>query len=192
MSKGLKYTLAALAAAAAAAVTVAADTAGADPLPVNDHTHGFQPIGTFSHTWCGEVPGTMTVTANVQHREDADGSFTESERAIGVFTATATGKSLLILGAGRTKVEIVDNGDGTTSYISSGGGQSLQFKIPNGSVLKEASGRPIIGAGSYSYVEVVDNATNQTIWLAGTFHGPSPLGEGVDICASSVAYLLDP
>jgi hypothetical protein len=187
MSKRIKIGIAGLVAVAAVAVG-ASGAAGA--FVVNDHTQGFHTYGPFPRDWCGEVPGSMTATSVVQHKEDASGNFIETERFTGVFTAAATGKSLLTSGAGVVKVEIIDNGDGTTTYVSSGGGLSLQFKVPNGPILKDASGRPILGAGEFTSVETVDNATNQTISLTGSFHGPHPMSEGVDICGPTVAYLL--
>ena len=174
-----------LVALAGAAVVVAAVPAGAvagrpvvsDPYPVN---------------WCGEVPGTAVNIVNVSVERNAAGVMLANERATFLFTATATGKSIEASAAGVSKLTITDNGNGTTTYAGSGAGLALTFKIPNGPILKDASGKPIIGAGEVTFTEVVDNATGADVSFTSSFRGPHPLAQGVDICGPSVAYLLDP
>jgi hypothetical protein len=185
------YPFAALVPAVLAAAVVAGSASGGR-FVVNDHTSGPQTSGPFVSNWCGEVPGTLVTTFVAQYKEDASGNFLANERFTGVFTATETGKSLLISGAGVGNTTITDNGDGTTTFTTSGAGLAVQFRIPNGPVLKDATGSPIIGAGEATTSETVDNATGETISFTGVFHGPHPLHDGVDICGPSVAYLLDP
>ena len=83
----------------------------------------------------------------------------------------------------------VDNGDGTTTFTEKSAGLVIRFKVPNGPVLKDADGKPILGAGEASSVATIDNATGDLISLQETVHGPHPLRDGVDICTPSVAYL---
>jgi hypothetical protein len=66
------------------------------------------------------------------------------------------------------------------------------MKAANGGVLKDAEGKPILGAGSIDSVAVIDNATGDLISIQETVHGPQPLRDGVDICGPSVAYLTSP
>ena len=124
-------------------------------------------------------------------RQDASGVFHATESVKGLFTASATGKSLEQAVADVDMGVGVDNGDGTTTFTEKSAGLVIRFKIPNGPVLKDANGKPLIGAGESSSTETYDAAGN---FISGTFsfHGPHPLAEGVDICGPSVAYLLDP
>jgi len=94
-------------------------------------------------------------------------------------------------GAGMSTATAIENGDGKTTFVGTSAGLALQFKIPNGPVLRDEDGRPLVGAGESSSTETYDAAGN---FISGTFsfHGPHPLEEGVDICGPSVAYLLDP
>jgi hypothetical protein len=84
----------------------------------------------------------------------------------------------------------VDNGDGTTTFTEHVAGLAIRFKIPGGGVLKDADGRPILGAGSIDSVLTIDNATGEIVSGTEAVHGPHPLHDGVDICGPSVAYLL--
>ena len=56
-------------------------------------------------------------------------------------------------------------------------------------MLKDADGKPILGAGSVDAVVTIDNATGDIISIQESVHGPHPLRDGVDICGPSVAYL---
>jgi hypothetical protein len=82
-----------------------------------------------------------------------------------------------------TKVEITDNGDGTVTFHEQDAGLVLQFKILNGPVLKDADGKPILGAGILETTETIDVATDELLASETTWHGPHPLRDGVDICA---------
>ena len=84
----------------------------------------------------------------------------------------------------------VDNGDGTTTFTEHSSGLVIRFKIPNGPVLKDVDGKPILGAGSVDAVLTIDNTTGDIVSIEGErFDGPHPLRDGVDICGPSVAYL---
>ena len=169
--------------AAVATVAVAVPAVGlAGPPIVN---------GPYPQTWCGAVEGTAVDTIVVDYSREQAGLFRENFRVTHIFTATATGKSLESSSAGMGTATAIDNGDGTTTFVGSNAGLALRFKIPNGPVMKDANGKPLIGAGESSSTETYDAAGN-FISGAFSFHGPHPLAEGVDICGPSVAYLLDP
>jgi hypothetical protein len=84
----------------------------------------------------------------------------------------------------------IDNGDGTFSFVANGTGLVLQFKIPNGPLLKDADGKPLRGAGELTTTDIFDAATGDYITTTESWHGPHPLRDGVDICGPSVAYLM--
>ena len=143
-------------------------------------------------TWCGVVEGTAVDTVVENYREDASGSFIDNFRVTSVFTATATGKSLESSGAGVVKVEVIDNGDGTITFVERDAGLALFFKIPNGPILKAADGEPARSAGEISSTATFDVATGDLLSLSESFHGPHLFREGVDVCGPSIAYLMDP
>jgi hypothetical protein len=177
-----------VAAAAAIAVAAALPAASIAGQPViRDHesiVDGPNPVD-----WCGQVSGTELDVGTFTFRQDASGAFHATEHFQNVFTATSTGRSLeldesdLDMGTG------VDNGDGTTTFTEHAAGLVIRFKIPNGPVLKDAGGKPILGAGEVDTVLTVDNATGDILSGSQTVHGPHPLHDGVDICTPSVAYL---
>ncbi len=110
-----------------------------------------------------------------------------------MFTATATGKSIVSSASSTTRsTGPIDNGDGTISFATSITGLVLKFQILNGPVLKASNGEPIRGAGVLTIEDVFDAATGDYITTNESFSGPHPLRKGVDICGLSVAYLLDP
>lgn len=146
----------------------------------------------FPQTWCGQVEGTAVETVVENYREDASGSFIDTFRFTQVFTATATGKSLESSGSGIAKVDVIDNGDGTITFVERDAGLALFFKIPGGPILKAADGEPLRSAGEISSTATFDVATGDLISFSDSFHGPHLFRQGVDVCGPSVAYLLDP
>jgi hypothetical protein len=42
----------------------------------------------------------------------------------------------------------LDNGDGTVTFSELTAGLATTFRIPNGPLLKDANGKPLIGAGA--------------------------------------------
>jgi hypothetical protein len=179
----LERLVVALAAAAAVAVAVPALGFGGPPVvgeprPAN---------------WCGQVPGTFVDTVVAERSHDAGGNLIEHIRLTSVFTAAATGKSIESSASSTAKANgPIDNGDGTFSFVTKITGLVLQFKVPNGPVLKAANGEPIRSAGVLTVTDVFDSATGDYITTLESFHGPHLQREGVDICGPSVAYLLDP
>ena len=174
----------------AAVLAIAVPALGsAGPPVVNEH---FRPP-PFVHpsTWCGTVNGTAVDTVVEHYMEDASGNVIDNVHFTRVFTATATGKSIVSSADGVSKLDIVDNGDGTISFVSTSIGLVLKFQIPNGPVLKAANGEPIRSAGLLTITDVFDAATGDYITTTESFHGPHLFREGVDICGPSVDYLLD-
>ena len=177
--------IAAVAAVLAAAAAIPAVGLAGKPV-VRDHESVVD--GPFPTSFCGVV-GSEVDTGTFTFREDASGAFHATESFRNVVTASSTGKSLeygnadLDMGAG------VDNGDGTVTFTEHTAGLVLRFKILNGPVLKDADGKPIIGAGVIDTVATFDIATGDLISLQETAHGPHPLRDGVDICGPAIAYL---
>jgi hypothetical protein len=169
---------------AAAAALPAASLAGQPVIP--DHETFVD--GPNPDTWCGVVDGTITVTGKFTVRQDASG-FHATSHERGVFTASATGRSLDLFDTGVDMGTAVDNGDGTTTFTERTAGLAVRFQIPNGPVLKDADGKPILGAGMIDTVVTIDNATGDIVSFSETFDGPHPLHDGVDICGPSIAYL---
>jgi hypothetical protein len=173
-----------LIAAIAAAATLPA-VALADAPVFSDH--GADVDGPYQTAFCG-VPGTQVDEFKFTYREDADGEFIVNEIFVGTFTAAATGKSLELHSATTDKVSPIA-GDGTITFVEHDAGLVIRFKIPNGPVLKDADGKPILGAGEISAVAVVDAASGELISLDESVHGPHPLRDGVDICGPAIDYL---
>jgi len=177
-----------IAVGAALVVAAAIPAAGLAGQPVvRDHESVVD--GPYAQDFCG-VEGTQIDTSTFTFRVDASGLFHATESFRGVFTATATGKQLELASSGVDMGVAVDNGDGTTTFTEHTAGMAIRFKIPNGPVLKDADGKPILGAGTIDSVVTVDNATGDVISGSETVHGPHPLRDGVDICGPSIAYLM--
>ena len=181
--------LAAVVVVVGAALAVPAAGLGAQPV-IRDHESFVD--GPNPSTWCGTVNGMQTDSGTFTYREDASGAFHATESVKATFTATATGKSLEQAAAGVDMGAGVDNGDGTTTFTEHSAGLAIRFKTGDGGILKDADGKPILGAGSIDTVVVFDNATGDVISFRETVNGPHPLRDGVDICGPSVAYLTSP
>jgi hypothetical protein len=158
---------------------------------VNDLIHFADPPGPLD-TWCGSVVGRYSDAGVEHYMQDASGNFIDTVHFTSTFTAEATGKSLEANGTGTARSSgPIDNGDGTVSLVTQFTGLALQFKVPNGPILKDASGKPLLGAGEVTTTDVFDAAGNY-ITTTESWHGPHPLRDGVDICGPSNAYLLNP
>jgi len=174
-------------AAAVAAVAAAVPAAGLAGQPVVRDHESFTD-GPYVTDFCG-VPGTEIDMGKFMFKQDASGAFHATGTFSGVFTADATGKSLDLSGASLDKGVTVDNGDGTATSTEKNAGLVLKFQIPNGPVLKDADGKPILGAGVVDSVATFDIATGDLLSIQETWHGPHPLRDGVDICGPAIAYL---
>jgi hypothetical protein len=188
-TRKVEWLVSAIAAAAVTAISVPA-LGSAGPPVVNEHFS--PPPAIHPTTWCGTVEGTAVDTIVEHYMEDANGNVIDNVRFTRVFTATATGKSIVSSAAGVAKVDITENGDGTISFANTNAGLALKFQIQNGPVLRAANGEPIRSAGVLTITDVFDAATGDYISTTESFHGPHLLREGVDICGPSVDYLMDP
>lgn len=142
-------------------------------------------------SWCGQVDGTSVDTVVEHFMQDASGNIIDNVNVTSVFTATATGKSIISSSSSTARsAGPIDNGDGTISFLTEITGLVLKFQIPNGPVIKASNGQPIRGAGDLTVEDVFDAETGDYITTNESFSGPHPVAQGVDICGPSVAYLL--
>lgn len=142
-------------------------------------------------TWCGQVDGSAVDTTVEHFMQDASGNVVDNVNESSVFTATATGRSIIASSSSTARTTgPIDNGDGTFSFITDITGLVLKFQIPNGPVLTASDGQPILGAGVLRIEDIFDSATGDYITTNESFDGPHPTRQGVDICGPSVAYLL--
>jgi hypothetical protein len=175
--------------ATAAALAVGVPTLGLAGQPVVNGHFRFT-SDPYPTSWCGAVDGTAVDTVVEHYLQDAGENIVDNVRLTSVFTATASGKSLESSAAFTTRVNgPIDNGDGTISFVADTTGLVLQFRIPNGPVLKDAAGKPLLGAGELTVADIFDAATGDYITTSESWHGPHPLRDGVDICGPSIAYL---
>jgi hypothetical protein len=178
--------IAVAAAVAVAAATVPAAGLAGKPVILD---HGSFVDGPSASTVCGAVDGTRVETGTFTFRLEANGAFHATEVGKSVFTASSTGKSVEFAHAGVDMGAGTDNGDGTVTFTEHSAGLAVTFKILNGPILKDADGKPLIGAGEIDIVATFDIATGDLISIQETWHGPHPLRDGVDVCGPTVAYL---
>jgi len=139
---------------ASVVVAVAVNAAGAAKPAVNGHDHFVS--DPYPDEWCG-VEGTSVDTVVAHFMERPDGTSLEAINVTTVFTATDSGKSIIIRETGsRVGSARIDNGDGTYSVISSSRGQSPKFKIVQGPVLG-------VDVGYVAFRLTFDAATDE--WL---------------------------
>jgi hypothetical protein len=170
---------------AVAAMLPAAATAG-KPV-IFDHESFVD--GPNPGSWCGVVDGTRITTGTFTFRQDASGVFQATQQQKSVFTAAATGKSLEVSATGVDMGAFVDNGDGTVTFTENTAGLAVTYKVPNGPILKDVNGKPLVGAGVIDDVATFDIATGDLISFQETVHGPHPQRDGVDVCTPTIAYL---
>jgi hypothetical protein len=139
--------------------------------------------------WCGAVNGMWSGSITFTFRQDASGTFRATQVVRSLFVADGTGKSLEMQGAGVDMGTGVDNGDGTTTFTEHTAGLAVTFRIPGGPILKDADGKPLLGAGVIDSSVTIDNATGDFISGSETYHGPHPIRDGVDVCTPTIAYL---
>ena len=129
----------ALVLAGALALTMAASSGAfaATPL-VNEHN---QFTETFPDQLCG-IPGITTVSAVDNFKLYADGTFLDTSKFQGVFTAADSGKSIMIFSAGQTAGmdEPIQNPDGTVTVIDTFKGLPEKLSIPGGPTLSRDAG----------------------------------------------------
>jgi hypothetical protein len=151
--------------------------------------HGSFVDGPDPGDWCGAVLGTWSSSGTFTFREDAKGVFHATHVDLMVFTAPATGKSIELQEAGVDMGSGVDSGDGTVTFAEHTAGLAITIRILGGPILKDADGKPLIGAGVVDTVATFEIATGDLVSLQETWHGPHPLRDGVDICTPATAYL---
>jgi len=171
---------------AAVAATLPATGLAGQPV-VRDHESFVDPPSPGD--WCGAVNGTWSASGTFTFRQDASGAFHATQVERSVFTADASGNSIEVQTAGVDMGIGVDNGDGTTTFTEHTAGLAVTFRIPGGPILKDADGKPLLGAGVIDSVVTFDNATGDILSGSETFHGPHPGREGVDVCTPTIAYL---
>ena len=181
-----KTRIAILVAVVAAAAALPVTGLASRPV-VRDHESFVDPPSP--GTWCGTVDGMWSDSGTFTSRQDANGTFRATQIARSVFTADATGKSLEEQAAGVDMGTGVDNGDGTTTFTEHTAGLAVTFRIPGGPILKDADGKPLLGAGAIDSSVTIDNTTGDVISGSETFHGPHPIHDGVDVCTPTIAYL---
>ena len=190
MRKQVEHLLVALVFVAAALAGATSALGWQGPPVVNEEFR--PPPDVHPLTWCGEVQGTAVDTIVEHYMQDASGNIIDNVRFTRVFTATATGRSIVSSASTTAKSEgPIDNGDGTISFVTMINGLALKFQVANGPVLKAANGEPLRSAGVLISEDIFD-AAGDYITTNVSFKGPHLVAEGVDICGPSVAYLLDP
>lgn len=139
--------------------------------------------------WCGTVSGMWSDSGTFTFTEDTSGAFHATQVEQSIFTADGTGKSIEVQTAGVDMGAGVDNGDGTTTFTEHTAGLAVTFRIPGGPLLKDADGKPLLGAGDIDSSFTFDNATGDFISGSESFHGPHPGRQGIDVCTPTIAYL---
>jgi hypothetical protein len=173
----------------AAAVMLPVTALGGQPV-IRDHESVVSPPEPGD--WCGAVDGMWSGSATFTFKQDASGGFHATQVERSYFTAIATGRTIELEDAGIDMGTATDNGDGTVTFTEHTAGLALTVRIANGPILKDANGKPLIGAGVIDSVVRIDEATGDIVSYSETFHGPHPLRDGVDICTPATNYLTSP
>ena len=142
----VKHLFATAAVGVASLVAAASALAWQGPPVANEQFR--PPPDVHPATWCGELQGTAVDTIVEHYMQDASGNIIDNVRFTRVFTATATGKSIISSASTTEKSSgPIDNGNGTISFVTAVNGLALKFQIPDGPVLKSADGEPLRSAG---------------------------------------------
>jgi hypothetical protein len=129
----------ALVLAGALALTIAASGGASAAAPtVNEHTSSTE---TFPEEICG-VPGTSTLSVVDNFKLFADGTFLDTISSREVFTATQSGKSVVISVDRQASgpAEPIQNADGTITFITTYKGLPEKLSINNGPTLLRNAG----------------------------------------------------
>jgi hypothetical protein len=126
-----------LAGALALTLVVSSGAFAAAPL-VNEHNRF---TDTFPDEFCG-IPGTSTVSVVDNFKLYADGTFRDTSVVRQVFTATESGKSVMVFAAGQVTGldEPIQNPDGTVTFINTFKGLPEKLSIPGGPTLSLDAG----------------------------------------------------
>jgi hypothetical protein len=166
MFKLRRLLIASSAAVALAAVVPALGVAAAPVI----HEHAHFTTDPYAADLCG-IAGTAVDTVVGQHLEDASGAFVETGNVTELFTSTASGKSVEWRMAGVIREgALVDNGDGTATFLVTVDGTSAVYKLPNGRVL-------VTDVGSITFAVTLDASTGDFISFdVVDINGPRPAG----------------
>jgi hypothetical protein len=126
-----------LAGALALTLVVSGGAFAAAPL-VNEHN---QFPDTFDDVLC-DIPGTSTITVVDNFKLYADGTFRDTSVFRQVFTATESGKSIVVLASGQVTGldEPIQNPDGTVTFINTFIGLPEKLSILGGPTLSRDAG----------------------------------------------------
>jgi hypothetical protein len=180
-----KRRIAVVLAALAAAVALPVTAVGAKPVEFEHAVRVASPPEPGD--WCGAVDGVWSGNATYTFRLDAQGAFHATSREQSFFTAN--GKTIELDAVGVDMGTGVENGDGTITFTEHTAGLAVTIRIADGPILKDANGKPLIGAGTIDSVATFDMATGELVSYSETVHGPHPLRDGVDICTPATVYL---
>jgi hypothetical protein len=126
-----------LAGALALMLIVSGGAFAAAPL-VNEHNRF---TDTFDDVLC-DIPGTSTITVVDNFKLYADGTFRDTSVFRQVFTATESGKSIVVLASGQVTGldEPIQNPDGTVTFINTFIGLPEKLSILGGPTLSRDAG----------------------------------------------------
>jgi hypothetical protein len=158
-----------IAGSAAIALAAVAPALGGAAAPVF-HDHAHFTTAPFQTDLCG-IPGTAVDTVVGQFLQAADGASVSPGNVTELFTATASGKSVEWRMAGVVREGVlVDNGDGTATFLVTVNGTSAIYKLLNGGVL-------VTDVGSITFAVTLDASTGDFIsFEVVDINGPRPAG----------------
>jgi hypothetical protein len=87
-----------------------------------------------------DIPGTKVDSASGNVQVFADGTAKIETKEAYTFTSALTGKSIESRSAAQLTTTLIDNGDGTISFVFAFKGLEQQLKLPNGPVLGHDTG----------------------------------------------------
>jgi hypothetical protein len=126
-----------LAGALALTLAISSGAVAAAPI-INEHTRFTE---TFPDELCG-IPGTTTITIVDNFKLYADDTVLDTGTFRAEFTATESGKSVLIFAVGQVSgpAEPIQNPDGTITFIQTYKGLPEKLSIPGGPTLSRDAG----------------------------------------------------
>jgi hypothetical protein len=150
----------------ATTVLVAAGASTATAAPIDSRFHTTFGDSNPAADVCG-IPGSSVSNGVLNVQSFADGSTWAEIHFTFVFTA-ATGKAIEISGSDRNGGTATDNGDGTTTFVSTFKGMPQKLSIVHGPTLSR-------DAGNVTFVQTFDNATEDLLsQVISPNHGPHP------------------
>src|SRR5919201_5884556 len=168
----------------AAAAALAAASIGSAARPVIHEHENF--TDAFADSQC-DIPGTSVVRGVDNFTIYPDNTFKDDFELTQTFTATESGKSIRFHVAQQVtgNDEPIDNGDGTSTFVSTFRGLPEQVKLPNGRLLTR-------DAGAVTFTTILDAQTEAFIsqTVSGE-KGPHPeLDSGFEIFCNLIVPAL--